>query len=89
LIDPIVALVCRKRVPIRYSRFSYLFALYDVRILKAHKASERTQKLQGELKRFGIKPGQEGPGYGKILDHVCDALSGELGAIATKIEPAA
>jgi hypothetical protein len=66
----------------------HLFALYDVRILKAHKASDRDQKLQGELKRFNIKPGQEGSGYAKILDHVYDALSAELAEITTKIESA-
>jgi hypothetical protein len=65
----------------------HLFALYDVRILKAHKANDRNQKLQDELKRFGIKPGQEGPGYGKILDQIYDALSVELAEAATKIEP--
>jgi hypothetical protein len=68
---------------------SHLFALYDVRILQAHKANDRNQKLQVELKRFGIKPGQENPGYGRILDQVYDSLSAELAEIATKIESAA
>lgn len=67
---------------------SRLFALYDVRILKAHKASDRDQKLQGELKRFAIKPGEEASGYGKTLDRVYDALSAELTEVTAKIESA-
>lgn len=67
---------------------SHLFALYDVRILKAHKANDRDQKLQGELKRFNIKPGEEASGYGKILDRVYDALLTELAEVTTKIESA-
>ena len=65
---------------------SHLFALYDIRILKAHKGSDRDQKLQAELKRFGIKPGEEGSGYGKILDRIYDTLSAEIVEVTTKID---
>lgn len=63
-----------------------LFALHDVRILKAHRANDRANRLQEELKRFGIKPGEEGAGYGQLLDRIYDILTSELTGIATKIE---
>ncbi len=63
-----------------------LFALHDVRILKAHSANDRVKRLQEELKRFGIKPGEEGAGYGQLLDRIYDILASELIDIATKIE---
>lgn len=63
-----------------------LFALHDLRILKAHRANDRANQLQEELKRFGIKPGEEGAGYGQLLDRVYDILARELTGIATKIE---
>jgi hypothetical protein len=67
---------------------AHLFALYDVRFLKAHKASDRQRKLQEEPKRFDVKPGEEGSGCGKILDRVYDALSDELSAASAAIESA-
>ncbi len=67
---------------------SHLFALHDVRILEAHKADDRDRKLQEELKRFDIKPGEEGSGYGSILDRIYDALAAEVTEIATRIEQA-
>lgn len=66
----------------------HLFALHDVRILKAHRASDRPKRLQEELKRFGIKPGEEGGGYGLLLDRIYDVLVNELNEIATRIENA-
>jgi hypothetical protein len=62
-----------------------LFALHDVRILQAHRASDRKRKMQEELKRFDIKPGEEGSGYGQILDRVYNALSAQLDNIAFEI----
>ena len=35
------------------------FWLHDIRILKAHNASDRKQELHEELKRFGIKPAKK------------------------------
>ncbi len=64
----------------------HLFALHDVRILKAHRANDRAKRLQEELKRFGIKPGEEGGGYGLLLDRIYDVLAKELNEIATRIE---
>jgi hypothetical protein len=63
----------------------HLFALHDVRILRAHKASDLNQALQKQLKRFDIQPGQEAPGYGKILDQVYDTLTAELTTATAKI----
>ena len=36
---------------------TYLFALYDIRIIKAHKASAPDENLAQELKRFDVAPG--------------------------------
>jgi hypothetical protein len=67
----------------------HLFALHDVRILKAHKASDRGKRLQDELERFDIRAGEEAAGYGKILDKIYDVLSSELDDASAKIESAA
>jgi hypothetical protein len=67
---------------------SYLFALNDTRILKAHKSSDREEQLQLKLERFGIGAGEEVGGYGKILDHIYDLLSSELTAASEIIEAA-
>jgi hypothetical protein len=67
---------------------AHLFALYDIRILKAHRGNDRDRKLRGELKRFEVKPGEEASGYGKILDRVYDALSAELTRVIGDIEQA-
>jgi hypothetical protein len=65
---------------------AHLFALYEIRIVKAHKASDRNKKLAKELERFDITAGEEAAGYGKILDKVYDALSIELGEASANIE---
>src|SRR5262249_44980463 len=55
-----------------------LFALYELRIVSAHKAGDRNKKLAEALERFGVGPGAEAAGYGRILDQVYDALAVEL-----------
>ena len=62
-----------------------VFALRDTRLLKAHKASDRSLRLQNELERFGITPGEEAAGYGKILDQIYDRLAAELREATAKI----
>lgn len=64
---------------------AHLFALYDVRILKAHKAGDTDKSLKEELKRFGVTPGEEVAGYGKILDHIYDILAEEIQAVAQRL----
>ena len=64
----------------------HLFALYELRIVNAHRAGDRNKKLVEELERFGVAPGEEVAGYGRILDKIYDALSVELGAVCSKIE---
>jgi hypothetical protein len=66
----------------------HMFALYDIRQLKAHAAQERYEELTEELERFGVGKGEEGAGYGKILDQVYDLLSKELTQAAKTIEAA-
>ena len=63
----------------------HLFALYDIRVLKAHNAGDRDKRLQEELERFDIAPGEEAGGYGKILDRVYDLLIAELSEATAKI----
>ncbi len=67
---------------------AYLFALYDIRILKAHIAGTRDERLADELTRFGVMPGEEAGGYGKILDNIYDALCVQLFEVAAKIQAA-
>jgi hypothetical protein len=55
-----------------------LFALHDLRILKAHKSSNRDKLVQAELERFGIAPGETAAGYGRVVDCICDGLIAEL-----------
>jgi hypothetical protein len=66
-----------------------LFALYDVRILEAHHASDRYKELQDELERFGIMHGEAAAGYGRILDRIYDLLIAQLRDVAAKIRAAA
>jgi hypothetical protein len=66
-----------------------LFALYDIRIVKAHKAGDRNKKLAEELERFDITTREAAAGYGKILDTIYDTLSNELGEASAKIEAVA
>jgi hypothetical protein len=64
---------------------AHLFALYDIRKLKAHKVGDCAKQLHNELERFGIAPGEEAGGYGEILDQVYDLLIVELRELTTKI----
>jgi len=64
---------------------AYLFALYDIRTIADHKTGERHANLMKELARFGVSPGEEASGYGKILDDVYDALAAQLRESAAKI----
>jgi hypothetical protein len=65
-----------------------LFALYDLRILRAHKTGDRNKRLEEELERFSIRSGEAGAGYGKILDRVYDMLTRQLHEAANKIASA-
>ena len=67
---------------------AHLFALRDVRLLKAHKASDREKRLQAGLERFGIASGETAAGFGKILDQIYDLLIDELREAAAKITAA-
>jgi hypothetical protein len=62
-----------------------LFALYDIRHLKAHKAADIDKELPQELSRLGIEPGEQAGGFGLILDKIYDTLIGELSAASQKI----
>jgi hypothetical protein len=64
---------------------AHLFALYGLRVLKAHKADDRHKRLQDELKRFGIVTGEEAEGYGRILDQIYDLLIAELREAIAKV----
>ncbi len=64
---------------------AHLFALYDIRVLKAHKAGDRTKNLTKELERFGVTRDEEASGYGKVLDRIYDALSAQLSEASAKI----
>ncbi|WP_193188972.1 hypothetical protein [Nisaea sediminum] len=64
----------------------HLFALYDLRIAATHSATDKPTKVMATLEdRFGITPGEEGSGYGLILDKVYDALIAEITDAATKV----
>jgi hypothetical protein len=67
---------------------SQLFALYDLRVLKAHKIDGQHRKAMEELKRFGISAGEEVGGYGKIMDKIYDALAIQLREITEKLRNA-
>lgn len=56
---------------------THLFALYDLRIVKAHVTGDRA-KLFDCLSRFGIDQNDTTAGYGLALDRVYDALIAEL-----------
>ena len=66
----------------------YLFALHDIRIIKAHKAADQNRELIEELKRFDVAMGQEAAGYGRILDRMYDALHSQLHETSIKIASA-
>ena len=54
-----------------------MFALYDMRILKAH-SSDDQKKLEACLEWFDIDTSEAAVGYGVILDRIYDALIAEL-----------
>jgi hypothetical protein len=60
-----------------------MFALYDMRILKAHRSDD--QKLGACLRRFEIDMSEAAAGYGLILDRIYDALIAELASVNAKI----
>jgi hypothetical protein len=62
-----------------------LFALHDLRLLKAHKFDDQ-QKLVDQLERFGVASGETQSGYGSILDRIYDTLSVELADTRVKVE---
>jgi hypothetical protein len=64
----------------------HLFALYDIRILGAHKSEDKYKNLMVELQRFGVDTGQEVAGYGRIIDLIYDILAEELVEVTKKIE---
>ena len=57
---------------------AHLFALHDLRLVGAHLAKDKQKDVMKALERFGITPGEEAPGYGKILDTVYDKLRVQL-----------
>jgi hypothetical protein len=61
-----------------------MFALYDMRILKAH-TSDDQKKLAVYLGRYGINPSEAAAGYGMILDRIYDALIAEIASVNEKI----
>jgi hypothetical protein len=67
---------------------AHLFALYDLRVLAGHMASDRHQRLGGEVKRFGVTLGRQGVEYGLILDRVYDEVASDLQAAQRKIDAA-
>jgi len=62
-----------------------LFALYDLRIAKAHKGTDLNKKLAEELERFDVGPNVGAGGYGRILDKVYDGILDQLTTIRAKI----
>jgi hypothetical protein len=63
---------------------SRMFALYDMRNLKAH-SSNYQERLVACLERFGINPSEAAAGYGVILDRVYDALIAEVESVNKKV----
>jgi prevent-host-death family protein len=61
-----------------------LFALYDMRILKAHRWEERG-RLEACLGRFSIGPNETAGGCGLALDKIYDALIAELADVNRKL----
>jgi hypothetical protein len=60
-----------------------VFALYDMRILKAHSSDQK--KLAACLGRFGIDVSEAAAGYGVILDRIYDALIAEFASVNEKV----
>jgi len=61
-----------------------MFALYDMRVLKAH-SSDDQKKLAACLRRFGINASEGAAGYGVILDRIYDALIAELASVNGRV----
>jgi len=61
-----------------------MFALYDMRVLKAH-SSDGQKKLATCLARCGIEPTEAAAGYGMILDRMYDALIAEIASVNKKV----
>ena len=61
-----------------------MFALYDMRILKAHRSDDQN-KLAACLGRFSIDTSEAAAGYGVILDCIYDALIAELASVNEKV----
>ena len=61
-----------------------MFALHDMRNLKAHSSDDR-KKLAAYLDRFGIDVSEAAAGYGVILDRIYDALIAEFASINEKV----
>ena len=55
----------------------HLFALYDLRLQKAH-AGSKAAEITKILARFGINEGETAAGFGLVLDKVYDRLIDEL-----------
>jgi hypothetical protein len=61
----------------------HLFALYNMRLLDAHRAEESfDQKLQEGLHTFGVDPVSTAPGYGQAVDAMYDSIAKELNECA-------
>jgi hypothetical protein len=78
-------------LPIRFQRGAAhvprLFALYDMRILKAHRWADQ-KKLAACLERFSIDMSEAAAGYGAILDRIYDALIAEFASVNELIQAA-
>lgn len=66
----------------------HLFALYELRVLAGHRASNRRERLAKELKRFNLTLGGLGSGHGLLLDGVYDWVIRDLEAAKNKINTA-
>jgi hypothetical protein len=61
-----------------------MFALYDMRILKAHSSDDQA-KLASCLGQFHIDPSAAAAGYGVILDRIYDAVVAEFASVNEKV----
>lgn len=65
---------------------AHLFALYDMRNLKAHRSDET--KFAAILERFDVELSEAAAGHGLVLDRVYDTLISEIGAASRVIHTA-
>jgi len=86
--DPLIWDRLKKEGTIPTQPIIRLFALHDMRVLKAHKTGDRDKTLAEELKRFGIAFGEGAAGYGKVLDQIYDSLLAELREANARIDAA-